>query len=73
MPLFPKEDFQAAFMEGKCAVQKTNRKFSKIELNHNHKRVNSKIKDVYEVLITALQLHLGMTFTRKIVLRYIQK
>ena len=41
-------------MEGKCAVQKTNQKFLKIELDRNHKRVNSKIKGVYGVLITAL-------------------
>ena len=32
-------------MEGKFTVQKTNRKFSKIGLDHNHKQRNGKIKD----------------------------
>ena len=31
-------------MEGKFRVQKTNRKFSKIGLDHNHKQLNGKIK-----------------------------
>ena len=40
-----KEDVQLAFMEGKFTVQKTNRKFSKIGLDHNHEQRNGKIKD----------------------------
>ena len=32
--------------KGKFTVQKTNRKFSKIGLDHNHEQMNSKIKGV---------------------------
>ena len=32
--------------KGKFAVQKTNRKFSRIGLDHNHEQMNSKIKGV---------------------------
>ena len=39
-----KRDVQSAYVEGKFRVQKTNRKFSKIGLDHNHKRLNGKIK-----------------------------
>ena len=41
-----KEDVQSAFMEGKFTVQKTNRKFSKIRLDHNHEQLNGKISGV---------------------------
>ena len=36
----------AAFMIGKFVVQKNNRKFSQIGLNHNHEHQNSRFKGV---------------------------
>ena len=39
-----KEDAQSAFMEGEFTVQKTNQKFSKIGLGHNHEQLNGNIK-----------------------------
>ena len=39
-----KEDAQSAFMEREFTVQKTNQKFSKIGLGHNHEQLNGNIK-----------------------------
>ena len=41
-----KVDVQSAFMERKFTVQKTNRKFLKTGLDHNHEQLNGKTKDV---------------------------
>ena len=41
-----KKDVQSVVMEGKLTVQKTNRKFSKIRLDHNQEQLNGKIKGV---------------------------
>ena len=39
-----KEDAQSAFMEREFTVQKTNQKFSKIGLGHNHEQLSGNIK-----------------------------
>ena len=39
-------DTKYQFLDGRFAVQKTNRKFSKIALDHNHEQLNRKIKGV---------------------------
>ena len=40
------QNVYAEFLKGKFVVQKTNRKFSRIGLDHNHGQENSKIKGV---------------------------
>ena len=40
------ETYTLEFVKGNFAVQKTNGKFSKIGLDHNHEQQNSKIKGV---------------------------
>ena len=38
------------FSRGKFTVQKTNRKFSRIGLDHNHEQLNAKVKGVSGVI-----------------------
>ena len=39
-------DIAAEFQSGKFTIQKSNRKFSRIALNHNHEQLNAKVKGV---------------------------